>query len=157
MPENAFNLADPMSGRPGSPRLLGCDRLHDRYEWRHWVQVCWVRQSSIVAPIVVTTTDLSAGGIGLLCPNMVHPGTVGAVLLVDARHQAHLRYVEVMHCRYLLGSMSHLIGARWIPEPLGMPNMEIEMTADGPRLSIGQPLTRRDLSRQRRASAGKKN
>lgn len=157
MTKSVFNASRSDSEPSGSPRWLGCDRVHDRYEWRHWVQVCWFRQASICAPIVVSTTDLSAGGIGLLCPNMVHPGTVGAVLLVDARHRAHLRYIEVMHCRYLLGSMSHLVGARWIPEPLGMPNMEIEMTAEGPRLSIGQPLTRRDLGRQRRAASGKKN
>jgi len=142
-----------LSHNPGLPHQLGCDRLHDRYEWRHWVQVCWFRQGSISSPIVVSTTDLSAGGIGLLCPNMVHPGTVGVVMLVDAQYHAHLRYIQVMHCRYLIGSMSHLIGGQWIPEPMDIPNMEIELTGEGPRLSIGQPLSRRDLGRRRRAAA----
>ena len=120
---------------------------------RHRVQVCWVQQTSISNPLEVYTTDLSAGGIGLLCPNMVYPGTIGVLLLVDARNRVHLRYTEVMHCRYLIGSMAHLIGGRWIAEPMHVPNIEVEMTSFGPKLSLGQPLSRQDLHRRRRAAA----
>lgn len=137
------------------PHLVGCDRRHDRYEWRHWVQVCWLQPTGLSKPITISTTDLSAGGIGLLCPNMVYPDTLGVVLLVDAQDRTALRYVEVMHCRYLIGSMLHLVGARWVSEPMGMPNMEVEMTPDGPRLAVGQPRSRRDLSRRRRAAGAR--
>lgn len=123
------------------------DRLHDRYEWRHWVHVSWVRDSMIGRPVVVGTTDLSAGGIGLICPNMIHPGSIGLVMFVGADRQLKLHYAKVVHCRYLMGSMSHLIGAQWIGEPAGLPEVKAEMTPDGPRLIVGLLRARRDVCR----------
>lgn len=130
--------------------LLGCDRAHERYEWNHWVHVSWVQNSMIGEPVVVGTADLSAGGIGMICPNMIHPGSIGLVMFLGADRQLKLHYVQVVHCRYLIGSMAHLVGAKWIGEPAGLPEVKAEMTPDGPKLSVGLLRSRRDVCRLRR-------
>lgn len=128
----------------------GCERVHDRYEWDHWVHVCWVRRSFISEPLVVGTADLSAGGIGLLCPNLVYPGTVGLVLLVGREQRLKLNFIEIVHCRYLVGSMLHLVGARWIRKPPGLGHVRGEMTATGPRIVAGPSGDQRSSWRRRR-------
>lgn len=104
-------------------------------------------------PVVVGTADLSAGGIGLICPHMVHSGSIGLVILVGAEQRIKLRYVEVVHCRYLTGSMSHLVGARWIPEPAGMPEVRAEMSSDGLRIVVGPPRSPVNARPKQRAAA----
>lgn len=138
---------------PDPPGHLGCDRKHERYEWNHWIHVCWIRNFMLGQPMVAGTADLSAGGIGLICPNMVHAGSLGLAMLIGAEQRVKLYYIEVVHCRYMMGSMSHLVGARWIPEPPEMPEVRAEMTPDGPRLIVGQPRSPRDARMRRCAAA----
>jgi len=138
---------------PGSIGGFGSDRAHDRYKWNHWVHLCWIRNATFGDPVVVGTADLSAGGIGLICPNMVHAGAIGLVMLVGAKQRVKLRYIEVIHCRYLTTSMSHHVGARWIPEPAGMPEVRAEMTPDGPRIIVGQPRSSRETRMRCHAAA----
>ena len=142
------------AGNPSDPSVSPIrDRAYERHDWKHWVHVCWIRDSTIGDPLVVATTDLSAGGVGLICPNMVHAGAIGLVMLMGAQPQVMVRYIVVRHCRYMMDVMSHLVGARWIPQPAGMPEVRAEMRANGPCIVVGPSRHPRDARTRRRAAA----
>ena len=111
--------------------LAGDGRKYGRYAWRTDVQICWTTVGLTCTPLWVRATDISSGGCGFLCKNMVHARTRGVVLLQPPGKEPTLRPFEVIHCRYHTELKAHHVGVRWIPEPLEKPPVEIKTTAEG--------------------------
>jgi len=118
-------------------------RRFARHEWKTSVQVLWLEEHVYGSSVAMRTMDLSAGGIALLSSSWVHLNRFGAVLLTDRPEHRCIRWIEVMHGRYVPEKKAHVIGCRWIQTPENAPPVRIVETSTGPRLEFEtETLTR---------------
>ena len=111
-------------------------RRFARYAWKTTVQVLWLEEHIYGSSVSMKTMDLSAGGIGLLSSSWVHLQRFGAVLLTDRPGHHSIRWIEVMHGRYVPEKKAHVIGCRWVPMPEDAPPVRVVDTPSGPRLEF---------------------
>ncbi|MBL0922182.1 MAG: PilZ domain-containing protein [Phycisphaerales bacterium] len=103
------------SGR--APAAADNRRAHDRRPYHVDVPVVWLgplRQSDRVQS--VRASDVSVGGVRLLCRHMLYPGSTGVIQLARADGTLVLVAVEVLHTSYV-GDMMYASGCRFIPVP----------------------------------------
>ncbi|MCL4195991.1 MAG: hypothetical protein KJZ69_00745 [Phycisphaerales bacterium] len=111
-------------------------RRFARYAWKTTVQVLWLEEHVYGSSVPMRTMDLSAGGIALLSASWVHLHRFGAVLLTNGPGQHSIRWLEVMHGRYVTEKKAHVIGCRWIPAPENAPPVRVVEAPGGPRLEF---------------------
>lgn len=115
-------------------------RKYDRFDWKTRVQVLWIDEHGRGTSVIMRTQDLSAGGIALLSSSWVNIKRCGAVLLLDGPNHRSVRWIEVLHGRYVPDRKAHVIGCRWIATPENAPPVRINETASGPRIEFDTDL-----------------
>ncbi len=116
-------------------------RRFARFDWRTQIPVLWLEAHGRGTCVAMRTEDLSAGGIALLSSSWIHPGRCAAVLLVNRRGHRSIRWVEVLHGRYVSERKAHVIGCKWIPAPENAPPIRIVESAAGPQLEFDTDLS----------------
>ncbi len=128
---------------PEATSVAAGKRRFSRYPWKTTVQVLWLEDHVYGSSMPMRTMDLSAGGIALLSASWVHLHRFGAILLTNGPGQYSIRWVEVMHGRYVSEKKAHVIGCRWVPAPESAPTVRVVETTSGPRLEFEtEPLSR---------------
>jgi len=115
-------------------------RRFDRFAWKTQVQVLWLEEHGRGTSVTLRTDDLSAGGMALLSSSWIYPGRRGAVLLAGHPGQPSIRWVEVLHGRYVSERKAHVIGCKWIPTPENAPPVRITESSTGPQLEFDTDL-----------------
>lgn len=121
------------------------NRRFDRFDWKRSVQILWLDEHARGVSMILRTEDLSAGGIGLLSPSWVHLGRCGAVLLTDRPGHHSIRWLQVLHGRYVSERKIHVIGCKWIPTPENAPPIRIVEAAIRPQLEFDTDLSAKSI------------
>ncbi len=123
-----------------APEAGAGKRRHDRFDWKTRVQVLWLDEHGRGTLVMLRTQDLSAGGVALLSSPWIHSGRCGAVLLSEGSAGHTVRWIEVLHGRYVPERKAHVIGCRWIAPPENAPSVKVLQTPSGMRLEFDSDL-----------------